>query len=76
MKGIKMSAKHKQEQINKNIHKCAENILYELWFTVAEKIFKRVTEVVELTEEQVVALKGIALRPNDFHIQIDEEGRE
>jgi hypothetical protein len=66
-----MSAKNKQEQINKNINKCAENILYELWFTVAENIFKRVTDVVELTEEQHEALKSIILRPNDFHIQID-----
>lgn len=68
-----MSSKYKQEQIAKNIHKCAENILYELWFTVAENIFKRVTEVVELTEEQREALKGVVLRPNDFHIQIESD---
>lgn len=50
----------------------AENILYELWFSVAETIFNRVCEVTELDEEQREALKQVALRPNDFQIVIEE----
>jgi hypothetical protein len=49
----------------------AETVLYELWYSVAESIFKRVCEVTELDEEQIKALKEVALRPNDFQIQID-----
>jgi hypothetical protein len=49
----------------------AQNILYELWFSVAESIFKQVCEVTELDEEQIQALKSVALRPNDFQIEIE-----
>jgi hypothetical protein len=49
----------------------ARNILYELWFSVAESIFKQVCEVTELNEEQIYALKSVALRPNDFQIEIE-----
>lgn len=51
--------------------KAAERVLYELWFSIAETIFKRVCEVTELDEEQISALKEVALRPNDFHIYIE-----
>lgn len=54
------------------IEMIAENILYELWFSVAETIFKRVCEVTELDEEQKEALKQVALRPNDFQIVIEK----
>ena len=49
----------------------AHNILYELWFSVAESIFKRVCSVTELNQEQIDALKTVALRPNDFQVQIE-----
>ena len=49
----------------------AHNILYEWWYSVAESIFERVCEVTELSEEQRDALRQIALRPNDFQVQID-----
>ena len=49
----------------------AHNILYELWFSVAESIFKRVCSVTELNQEQIEALKAVALRPNDFQVQIE-----
>lgn len=48
----------------------AENVIYEIWFSVAEEIFKRVCEVTELNEEQIAALKVVALRPNDFQVEI------
>jgi hypothetical protein len=54
-------------------HKKAEQILYELWFSVAETIFDKVCEVTELNEEQKEALRSVALRPNDFHIQIETD---
>ena len=50
--------------------KMAEQVLYELWYSVAETIFDKVCEVTELDEEQIEALRAVALRPNDFHIQI------
>ncbi len=49
----------------------AHNILYELWFSVAESIFKKVCEATELNAEQIEALRSVALRPNDFQIQIE-----
>lgn len=54
------------------IEMIAENILYELWYSVAESIFKRVCEVTELDEEQKEALKQVSLRPNDFQIVIEK----
>ena len=49
----------------------AHNILYELWFSIAESIFEKVCEVTELNEEQKNALRMVALRPNDFQIIIE-----
>ena len=57
--------------MNPSLEKIATDILYELWFSVAETIFKRVCEVTELNQEQIDALKSVALRPNDFQIQIE-----
>jgi hypothetical protein len=48
----------------------AQNILYELWFSVAETIFKRVCDATELNQEQIDALREVALRPNDFQVEI------
>jgi hypothetical protein len=42
-----------------------------MWFSIAESIFKRVCEVTNLNEEQIEALKTVALRPNDFHVVIE-----
>lgn len=55
------------------LYKNAENILYDVWYTVAEKIVQRVINVVELSDEQIEALKSVTLRPNDFQIQIIED---
>jgi hypothetical protein len=49
----------------------AQNIIYELWFSVAESIFKKVCDITELNAEQIEALRAVALRPNDFQIQIE-----
>ena len=49
----------------------ARNILYEMWFSVAESIFKQVCEVTELNQEQIDVLKSVALRPNDFQIEVE-----
>ena len=57
--------------MNSPLENIAQNILYELWFSVAESIFKRVCEVTELDQEQIDALKTVALRPNDFQVQIE-----
>ncbi len=57
--------------MNSPLENIAENIIYELWFSVAETIFKRVCDVTELNQEQIDALKLVALRPNDFQIHIE-----
>ncbi len=49
----------------------AQNILYELWYSVAETLFQRVCDVTELNEEQREALRNVALRPNDFQVRIE-----
>jgi hypothetical protein len=49
----------------------AQNVVYELWFSIAETIFKRVCDCCELSDEQIEALKAVALRPNDFHVVIE-----
>ena len=51
--------------------KIAEQILYDVWYSVAETIFERVCKVTELDEEQIEALRTVALRPNDFQIVIE-----
>jgi hypothetical protein len=53
------------------IETIATNILYELWFSVAETLFKRVCDATELNEEQIEALRAVALRPNDFQVVIE-----
>jgi hypothetical protein len=53
--------------------KIAESVLYDLWFSVAEMIFEKVCEVTQLDEEQKEALRLIALRPNEFQIQLESE---
>lgn len=73
----KKSSKKKTYEVNYNITpedlKDAENILYNLWFTIAERIFERVSKETGLTEEQKNALKIVALRPNDFQIVISRD---
>lgn len=46
-------------------------LIYELWYSIAESIFERVCKVTELDEEQIMALRTIALRPNDFHVVVE-----
>lgn len=57
--------------MNKHLEQIAEHILYELWYAVAESIFKKVCDVTELNEEQIIALRSVVLRPNDFQVVID-----
>jgi hypothetical protein len=58
--------------MDKHLEIIAKNIVYELWFSVAETIFHRVCEVTELNQEQIAALKAVSLRPNDFEIVVDD----
>jgi hypothetical protein len=57
--------------MDSSLENIAENILYELWFSVAEAIFKRVCDVTQLSEDQIESLKSVALRPNDFRVEIE-----
>lgn len=57
--------------MNSPLENIAQNILYELWFSVAETIFDKVCEVTELNQEQINALRSVALRPNDFQVVIE-----
>jgi len=60
-----------REKMDPAVVETAENVLYNLWYSVAEKIFKRVVEITQLDEEQIKALKMACLRPNDFRIKIN-----
>jgi len=48
----------------------SKTILYEVWYSIAEHIFERVCEVTELGAEEKEALRQVALRPNDFQVEI------
>jgi len=50
-------------------HTEAHVILEELWFSIAEELFRRVCVATELDEEQIEALRAVALRPNDFQVE-------
>jgi hypothetical protein len=47
-----------------------KNILYEIWFTIAEKLLTKIIEETQLSDEQADALRTAMLRPNDFDIDI------
>ena len=47
----------------------AKNLLYELWFQYAERLFERVVEVCDLDKDQEQALKELFLRPNQFVVE-------
>jgi hypothetical protein len=51
----------------------AHTILYEVWYSIAETLFQRTIQVVDLDPEQVEALRRVMLRPNDFQIHMDGE---
>jgi hypothetical protein len=53
------------------IQTIAENVLYELWFSIAESIFEKVCKAADLTPEQIVALRELTLKPNDYQIIIE-----
>lgn len=55
------------------MEKIAENVIYEAWYTFAEKLFVRIIEVTELNEEQAEALRAVVLRPNDFVVEVVDE---
>ena len=48
----------------------ALRFLNNYWFKLAETIFKKVVEVCELNQEQIDSLKGIALKPMDFSVEL------
>jgi hypothetical protein len=60
-----------QETVQDPLEKLALDILYDVWYTVAERLFKRVTEVVDLTPDQLDAIKSVTLRPNLFQVEIE-----
>ncbi len=60
-----------EESIQDPLEKLALDILYDVWYTVAERLFKRVTEVVDLTPDQLDAIKSVTLRPNLFQVEIE-----
>jgi hypothetical protein len=55
--------------------------LSDWWFQIAAKIFDKVVEVCELNEEQIIALRSVALKPMAFTVQEiapveDEDGAD
>ena len=67
-------SKESKEIMNRmEVEKMAETLLYEWWYAISEEIFERVCQVTELDEEQKEALRSVALRPNDFQMEIEEK---
>jgi hypothetical protein len=50
--------------------KQAESVLYELWYSYAERLLERIVEVCALDAEQELALREQFLRPNMFVIDV------
>jgi hypothetical protein len=48
----------------------AEQVLYDLWYEYAERLFKRVMEICDIDKEREEVLRLLFLRPNDFGIEI------
>jgi hypothetical protein len=49
----------------------ARILLYELWYSYAEKLIERIIATVELDDKQIDALRRVSLRPNDFIVRIE-----
>jgi hypothetical protein len=54
----------------------ARTLLYELWYSYAEKLIERIITTVELDEKQIEALRRVSLRPNDFIVCIEGDMEE
>jgi hypothetical protein len=54
------------------MNKVAENVVYEVWYAFAERLFARAIEVTGLSEDQAEALRCVVLRPNDFIVEVVE----
>jgi len=48
----------------------ATQVLYDLWYEYAERLFNKVVATCQLSEEQIEVLRLIYLRPNDFKVNI------
>jgi hypothetical protein len=48
----------------------AEEVLFDLWYDYAERLFKRVMEVCDIDPEREEVLRQLFLRPNDFVVEI------
>jgi len=53
-----------------DFEKHAKDLLYELWYSYAERLLERVVQECDLTPEQAEALRQVYLRPNDFAIEL------
>ena len=48
----------------------AKQVLYDLWYEYAERLFNKVVTTCQLSEEKIEVLRLIYLRPNDFKVNI------
>jgi hypothetical protein len=47
-----------------------QEVLYNLWYEYAERLFNKVVILCQLSEEKIEVLRQIYLRPNDFQVVI------
>lgn len=50
--------------------KTAENLIYDVWYTVCERLFKRIVQECGLSKEQEDALWIVMMRPNDYRVVV------
>ena len=48
----------------------ANQVLYDLWYEYAERLFEKVVIACQLSEEKIEVLRQIYLRPNDYKVNI------
>jgi len=50
--------------------KIAENLIYDIWYTLSERLFEQIAKECNLSTEQRDALWHVLMRPNDYTLQI------
>jgi len=53
-----------------NYEQLTQEVLYDLWYEYAERLFHKVVALCHLSEEKIEVLRQIYLRPNDFQVVI------
>jgi hypothetical protein len=48
-----------------------EALLSFMWYNIAKRVVEKAGVVYELNDEQMVALRKVFLRPNDYYVEVN-----